>query len=142
MEAEVFQSYGIPLSMVSSFKYLGRVIMTADDDLANGDFESEEGEEAVGTNFVDTGEVGRNRACLRTVLQGRGPSRPDIPVVDVSPDAPGCPDPWGIPLQGGTLSDRGKSAATSRWGVVIPPPPPPGGGYEKGRTGGYRDPHF
>ena len=69
--------------------------------------------EAVGANVADPGAGGGEHVGLRPVLQGRGPSRPAKRVVDMGPDAPDFPDPWGLPPQGVLLSERETVTATS-----------------------------
>ena len=91
--------------------------------------------EAVGANVADPGAGGGEHVGLRPVLQGRGPSRPAKRVVDMGPDAPDGSDPQGLPPQGGPSADEVTSAATSRWGSIIPTH---GVGYAGGGAGNDR----
>ena len=55
--------------------------------LSRSGFESEEGEEAVGTNVVDPGTGGGKRAGFWRVLQACGPCPPIIQAGDMGTDA-------------------------------------------------------
>ena len=61
---------------------------------------------AGGRARVFPGVGGGKHAGLWPVLQGRSLSNCFIWVGDVGPDDPECPDPWILPPQGGTSSDR------------------------------------
>ena len=86
-----------------------------------GDFESEEGAEAVGANVMDPGSGGEKHAGLHPVLKDRGPSHPGIQVGELGTGAPDGTYPWGIPPQGVPSSEGVRSMETSRGGWFYPP---------------------
>ena len=92
--------------------------------------------EAVGLNVSDPGAGGGKCAGLRPVLQGFGPSRPDIWVVEVGHDDQNSLDPWISPPQG-DLPDYGVTAVALNWRRVVLTTP--GGGYTGGGDGEDRD---
>ena len=57
---------------------------------------------------------------------------PTIWVRDVVPGAQDGPDPWGLPPQGGTMTDRTTAMAMIPWWVVLTNPD---GGYAGGWVG-------
>ena len=69
--------------------------------------------EAVIANVTNTGSVGFKCAGIWHFLQGCGTIGIVIRVVDMGPDDPDFPDPWGLPPQGVLLAERETSTATS-----------------------------
>ena len=68
--------------------------------------------EAVDENVADTGSGGDKHGGLWHVVKCCVPSHTDIWVRGMGPDATYGTDPWDIPPQGVSLTDRAKSAAT------------------------------
>ena len=75
---------------------------------------------------------------IQTVLQGRGPIRTAIQVVDVGLDTPYGIEPWGQPTKGGPLADRATTTAKSLRMAALPTP---GGVYAGGGARDDRDLH-
>ena len=92
----------------------------------------------MGANVTDTGSGGVKCTGLWIVLQGCGTIRPDIWVGEMVPDAPGGPDPQGLPPEGGPSDEGSIDMVTIQWGVIISTH---GGGYAGGRSGDNRDLH-